>query len=539
MIQHKFRRLVMHRAYSELALFVCIATITVSMFVTLLIGERSYQDVVEKPAQVTNGLPPLQANKSIGARSYVWAPLASPSECLANQPVRFTLTNYIYFGDVLWSFGDGGRSNRYNPIHEYSTPGYYIVSLYVDLGQHGTTFWDDVIVTDPAEAYCYADFELRGAFLNVKYAITGSSTLFDFTGTYSYLRQNANWSFGNGLSSTSQYNASCVYTSAGNYTVTLTIYSVCNVTSTKAKIVQVLDANADQDGDLLLNGNEMKAHTNPFVADSDLDGIYDGEEVLVGTNPLDPDTDHDGLDDKEENFFGTNPLDADSDHDGFSDITEISAGTNPLSLMDNVVIPKIITLAIIGCVAVLVVVAIAKQRKKNLSIGHIHLAHHASVPVVPSTLNDDADKLVHLSQPMISIRNQIACTAAFVPVMLDMNSEDKRKTRIQANSRRKVPENINEQLDSEVGEYVTPSWKHSLVTKVSRMYVDASFLNRKDSTISEQDDAKVVKYYCLRCTTVRACASRLQKKQQICKVCNMKLHPLKHLGAFLTRESAR
>lgn len=105
---------------------------------------------------------------------------------------------------------------------------------------------------------------------------------------------------------------------------------------------------ADSDGDGLLDDTEFAmAGTDPTVFDTDGGGVGDGDEWVNGRNPLDPaddnagaqagggtaadaDDDGDGLLNDEEAFFGTNPNAADSDGDGVNDLDELFDGTDPL-----------------------------------------------------------------------------------------------------------------------------------------------------------------------------------------------------------------
>ncbi|MCW1923406.1 hypothetical protein OKA05_12645 [Luteolibacter arcticus] len=99
---------------------------------------------------------------------------------------------------------------------------------------------------------------------------------------------------------------------------------------------------ADTDGDGLLDGAETgdgtfvsttQTGTDPNVADTDSDGLSDGLEVLTYvTNPLaNADKDGDTLVDGDEvNIHGTNPSLVDTDGDTFNDNVEIAAASDPL-----------------------------------------------------------------------------------------------------------------------------------------------------------------------------------------------------------------
>ncbi len=103
------------------------------------------------------------------------------------------------------------------------------------------------------------------------------------------------------------------------------------------------DGNEDADGDGLTNLQEIVTYgTDPLDWDTDDDGLGDGWEAQYGLNPRDTDTDNDGILDPDEDpdgdgltnlqeqAKGTNPLDPDSDDDGLTDGDEVSRGTDPL-----------------------------------------------------------------------------------------------------------------------------------------------------------------------------------------------------------------
>lgn len=114
-----------------------------------------------------------------------------------------------------------------------------------------------------------------------------------------------------------------------------------------------MDHTMDCDVDGLLNEDEFKAGTNPWLADTDGDGLSDQREVTfdgqAAYNPMDlktnpsgtdtnattSDTDGDGLPDGWEVKYGFNPLQrndvsGDPDHDGLINLYEAKYATNPL-----------------------------------------------------------------------------------------------------------------------------------------------------------------------------------------------------------------
>ena len=73
------------------------------------------------------------------------------------------------------------------------------------------------------------------------------------------------------------------------------------------------DPLGDDDGDSLLNCEEVALTLDSNRPDTDGDDLTDDLELRFGTNPLDPqtaslDADHDGITDQEEIFAGTDPL---------------------------------------------------------------------------------------------------------------------------------------------------------------------------------------------------------------------------------------
>lgn len=85
------------------------------------------------------------------------------------------------------------------------------------------------------------------------------------------------------------------------------------------------DIDLDDDGDTILDSDEIAAGTDPLSRDSDQDGVDDNLDAL----PLDPleifDTDLDGV---------GNDTDADDDGDGISDVQELLDGTDSLDTTD-------------------------------------------------------------------------------------------------------------------------------------------------------------------------------------------------------------
>ncbi len=136
--------------------------------------------------------------------------------------------------NYIWHFGDGTISYDANPVHVYTTPGTYYISLVTG---NGTGCKDTLVTENPVivAASPVPSFSLSGnigcAPLLVQFNNTSTNT--DSTTTYS-------WNFGNGTSATAA-NPSANYLSPGNYSVTLTATNggVCQEIATLNNVVIV------------------------------------------------------------------------------------------------------------------------------------------------------------------------------------------------------------------------------------------------------------------------------------------------------------
>jgi PKD repeat protein len=143
--------------------------------------------------------------------------VGSPTSGCEPLTVSFTDQSTGDITDWDWTFGDGGTSTAQNPNHQYTSSGYYTVSLTVT-GPNGS------------------DTETKTDYIHVQEApvagFTGSPTsgcaplTVDFTDQSTGDVTSYDWDFGDGGSST-QANPSHEYTGAGTYTVTLTVTGPC------------------------------------------------------------------------------------------------------------------------------------------------------------------------------------------------------------------------------------------------------------------------------------------------------------------------
>lgn len=158
----------------------------------------------------------IRANRSVSGVAPVAAFSADVTSGTEPLTVTFTDASTNTPTSWFWTFGDGGTSTLRNPVHIYSDPGTYTVSLTVTNAAGSDTETKTGYITvyaaasAPTAAFT-ADYTSGTAPLTVTFtdSSTGNPT--------SWL-----WDFGDGTTSTDQ-NPVHTYTISGSYTVTLTV----------------------------------------------------------------------------------------------------------------------------------------------------------------------------------------------------------------------------------------------------------------------------------------------------------------------------
>jgi PKD repeat protein len=155
----------------------------------------------------------------------------SPVAGVAPLSVGFTDLSTSTPTSWTWDFGDGQTSADRNPTHTYQDPGVYTVSLTVanSWGSDTETKADYITVTVPAPVANFTGTPTSGAApLTVSFMDTSTNSPTSWA-----------WDFGDGGTSTVQH-PSHQYTSAGNYTVSLTATNAGGSdTETKADYITV------------------------------------------------------------------------------------------------------------------------------------------------------------------------------------------------------------------------------------------------------------------------------------------------------------
>jgi len=161
----------------------------------------------------------------------------SATPLTGNKPLTVNFTNQST-GSITswaWNFGDGGTSTEQSPAHIYNSAGNYTVSLTVTGpgGSNTKTQTNYIQISEPTPPPV-ANF--------IASPLTGNKPLtVNFTDQSTGSITGWAWNFGDGGTSTQQ-SPSHTYTSAGNYTVALTV-SGPNGTNTKTapNYIQVVE----------------------------------------------------------------------------------------------------------------------------------------------------------------------------------------------------------------------------------------------------------------------------------------------------------
>jgi PKD repeat protein len=141
--------------------------------------------------------------------------VASPSSGEAPFTVSFTDRSTGTISTWSWDFGDGASSTAANPVHTYTLPGTYNVSLSIQGPLGSDTFVRQRAVVVLAPSTPQADFLVNPARGSLPLSVT-------FTDASSGTISAWSWDFGDGAGSTLRY-PKHLYVALGSYTVSLTV----------------------------------------------------------------------------------------------------------------------------------------------------------------------------------------------------------------------------------------------------------------------------------------------------------------------------
>jgi len=143
----------------------------------------------------------------------------SPTNGCAPLTVDFTDESTGEITSWDWDFGDGSaHSNAQNPTHQYASAGDYTVALTVT-GPGGSD-------TETKNNYIHVDSAPSAAFTATPTSGCAPLTV-DFTDQSTGSVTSWDWDFGDGSAHSNAQNPTHQYTSAGDYTVTLTVSGAC------------------------------------------------------------------------------------------------------------------------------------------------------------------------------------------------------------------------------------------------------------------------------------------------------------------------
>lgn len=132
---------------------------------------------------------------------------------IAPTSIAFTNTSTGDFSSVFWNFGDGTTSTSQNPIHSFTSGGIYSVTLTVS-GLGGTDIKEKlnlIQIFSPVNADFTSSTDTGVHPLSVDFSNASSG---DYDTIY--------WDFGDG-STSSEENPNHIFSTKGNFTVTLTV----------------------------------------------------------------------------------------------------------------------------------------------------------------------------------------------------------------------------------------------------------------------------------------------------------------------------
>lgn len=130
--------------------------------------------------------------------------------CRDSVDFQSTSTSVDPITGYLWDFGDGNTSTLQDPVHAYTNPGPYTVTLTITTSTGCTVSHDSIVV---AADLADIDFTFVDACLNTSSQFTGSDAS---TATI----QSWTWDFGDGNTGTGM-TANHTYTASGSYNVEL------------------------------------------------------------------------------------------------------------------------------------------------------------------------------------------------------------------------------------------------------------------------------------------------------------------------------
>ena len=140
------------------------------------------------------------------------------SQCLTGNSFSFTNTSSISTGTLTyqWFFGDGGVASTLNATHIYSAAGSYVVKLVVTSAFGCKDSVVNTVVINPQSTVGFTIANAAQCVNGNVFSFNNTSSI--TTGTITY-----QWTFGDGIGTSSLQNPTYSYSTAGNYNVKLVV----------------------------------------------------------------------------------------------------------------------------------------------------------------------------------------------------------------------------------------------------------------------------------------------------------------------------
>ena len=202
-------------------------------------------------------------------------------QCVNGNNFTFSNNSTILTGSMTWhwDFGDGITSTQFNPVHNYTTPGNYIVTITAtsDKGCMDTKTINITVYSKPVISF--APNNAAQCFRNNNFIFTNNSNISSGTLTYQ-------WNFGDGQTST-QAAPSHSYAQPGTYPVKLLVISNngCRDSLTQSVIVAPMPTalfgvtNSAQ----CLNGNSFSFSNNSTLSSGNPGWHWDFGDGTIST----------------------------------------------------------------------------------------------------------------------------------------------------------------------------------------------------------------------------------------------------------------
>jgi PKD repeat protein len=212
----------------------------------------------------------------------------------AGNPIQFSDLSTgepVGYTSWLWNFGDGSTSTQQNPIYSYAANGLYTVSLKSSLVANAS-------VTNTTTKTGYIN--VTSAILSVPVVdFSASPTIAAVGSTVTFVDASTNspaswlWNFGDGSESSIQ-NPSHIYSSVGNYTVTLNATNTYGTgTLSKTNYIQIKSSVEGFNRQDLVLGNLYTLTIT--VTDSATSAVLSGVSISDDTTGTSAVTDSNGI----------------------------------------------------------------------------------------------------------------------------------------------------------------------------------------------------------------------------------------------------